>query len=331
MPIPDLVGALTAFKEKKIKRYPVTVNRASSIGKAVPLLDGCLRMGVYNRTHWEEKELHDVRAQFIFDEGNEQEEIVVRDLSAAGIKIINRGKAFVIKDTRPGKTGRILLSGETDGEVVCAEEAGHATEKITVEIKSMNPNIFSQMHQFEDLRKKPWTLGYMAQIMAYMLGHNEEEGLFLLKDKSNGLVRQLHVPMDYEIGEAVMKTAEEINDHVDAGTLPERRTEIDKCEYCDFRKICLPEVNFEKGVTVAQDSEFERHLDEYFGEPPAGMSFKDAKKHAEDLYKKIISPKMKSSADGGELNMELGKYLLTGKTSGNRFTPKIRLKSEIKE
>jgi len=327
MDIPDLVGALTELKEKKIKRYPCTVNRASAIGKAVPMLDGCLRRGVYERTHWEEKELHDVRAQFIFDEGSEQEEIVVRQLSQAGVKIINRGQAFTIIDTRPGKTGKILLSGETDGEVVITEEAGHAKDTITCEIKSMNPNIFSQMHEFEDFKKKPWTLGYMAQIMGYMLGHNKDQGLFLLKDKSNGLVRQIHVPMDYEIGEAVLKTAEEINDHVDAGTLPERRSEIDKCEYCEFRKICIPDVNFETGVTVAQDPEFEKHLNEYW-------ELNEASKRCQELYKKIIAPKMKATAaqTDGVLNMEIGEYLLTGKTdSRGTFRPKIRLKAEVED
>jgi CRISPR/Cas system-associated exonuclease Cas4 (RecB family) len=322
--IPDLVEAVTKTKEKKIIRFPNDFNRASSIGYAVPELDGCLRRGVYERTHWEDKELHDVRAQFVFDEGHQQEQQVIKDLLDAGIVIANQSKIFTIYDTRfPGK--KVLLRMSIDFEVVIEEQAGRPTKTITAEVKSMNPNIFSTVNEFDDFRKKPWTLAYMAQMMAYLLADNREVGIFILKDKSNGTLKQINVPLDYELGEAVLKTAEAINDHVDAGTLPPHREDIDKCGKCPFKKVCLPDIDFDIGPQVGDDPMLEKRIDRY-------MELVEQKKEAEELYKKSISPKMKSSANGGKLNLKLGKYRLTGNTDvRGTFRPKIKLESEIEE
>ena len=86
----DLITPILEMKSKSIKRMPCYVNRASSLGYAVPMLDGCVRRGMYERTHWEQKELHDVNVQLIFDEGNQQEKSVLRDLDEAEINIIEQ-------------------------------------------------------------------------------------------------------------------------------------------------------------------------------------------------------------------------------------------------
>ena len=65
-----IVEKILQSKERKIKGYPVNSNRASDLG--VP----CVRYHVLNRTRWQEKALHDVGLQFVFDMGNEIEEIV---------------------------------------------------------------------------------------------------------------------------------------------------------------------------------------------------------------------------------------------------------------
>ncbi len=331
MEIPNIVKAVTAVKEKKIVKYPTDVNRASSIGYFVPELEGCLRRGVYERTNWEDKEMHDVTSQFIFDEGNNQEQQVFRDLSEAGIVVINQAQTFTLYDPRNGNDKKVLLRGSIDGKISIGNVAGHAEHVITCEVKSMNPNIFSQMNEFEDFRKKPWTLAYMAQIMAYMLGENEEVGIFILKDKSNGTLKQIEVPLDYELGEAVMRTAEQINDHVDAGTLPEKIENVDKCRMCSFKKLCRPEVDWEVGPAIADDPILEQTIDQYMLPATIEGSMEEIKKEAEKLYKTKIAPKLKVSAqqNNGTINIKLGKYLLTGKTASNgTFRPKIKLAPE---
>jgi hypothetical protein len=323
--VPDIVSAVAAVKEKKIKRFQTTNPRASGIGYAVEMLDGCMRRGVYDITHWQEKKLHDVRGQFIFDEGDHQEKIVLADLAEAGIKVVNQQEPFQIMDKRGGRKNKVLMTGTLEGRIVTGEAAGRSTETLTFEIKSMNPNIFNVINSFEDFKKKPWTHAYMAQGMSYMLSEGEEKMIFILKDKSNGTLKQIEVPLDYELAEAVLKTAEEINDHVEADTLPNRRSDIDKCKFCPHREYCIPDVNFDVGPAVADDPDLENKIDEY-------MELVDSKKRADELYKKSISPKMKVSANGGDLNVTLGKYRLTGKTDAKgTFRPKIKLEAEVED
>ena len=49
------------------------------------------------------------------------------------------------------------------------------------------------------------------------------------------------MPIDYEMGERDLKTAEEVNAHVEAGTLPDRIPYDNSiCGLCDFDAICQP-------------------------------------------------------------------------------------------
>lgn len=325
MEIPDFVAAVTKVKQAKIKRYASHVNRASGIGYAMETLDGCMRRGVYDRTHSDQKELHDVRGQFIFDEGHNQEAQILRDLDLAGVKIIKQQTPFSMKDKRPGKEHKILLEGTIEGKIELGEEAGHATEELTFEIKSMNPNIFTQMNTFEDFRKKPWTLAYMAQMMSYMLGVGEERGLFILKDKSNGTLKQIEVPIDYDLAEEVLHTAEQINDHVDAGTLPERRNDVDKCVRCAHKAYCLPDIDFKVGPAVANDPDLENKIDRW-------MVVGEHKKEEKDLNDSIKAKcKVSATQNGGKIDITLGKYRITGKiTASGSISKKIMLIEEGK-
>jgi len=83
-----IVEKIIETKKSKIKGYPVNSNRASELGHP------CLKYHVLSRTRWEEKSLHDVGLQFIFDMGNEIEEIVLKELAEAGIKVIEQQRSF---------------------------------------------------------------------------------------------------------------------------------------------------------------------------------------------------------------------------------------------
>jgi len=287
----NLVEAVLAEKAKKIKRYPCNSNRASGLGYAVELLGGCLRRGVLERTRWAEKELHDARMQLIFDEGHNQETVVLRDLAEAGIEIIGQQTPYEWKD--------LQITGSIDGKYV---EDGVA---YPVEIKSMNPMIFDAVHTFEDFKKKPWTRSYMAQITLYMLLQGVDKGIFILKNKSNGMLKQITVDLDYELGEACLKAAEAINCYVKAGTVPEVIKDIQVCKDCPYKLICCPAIQFGEPLKISDDPIFEERLDKYF-------LIKPIEKESKDLYE-IIRDRAKAQAAGGELNLLQGKYRLTGK------------------
>jgi len=77
-----IIEKIYESKGREIKQYPVHSNRASDLG--IP----CLRYHVLNRTRWQERALHDVGLQMIFDLGNDIEQIVLRELSEAGVTVI---------------------------------------------------------------------------------------------------------------------------------------------------------------------------------------------------------------------------------------------------
>lgn len=294
------------------------MNRASSLGYFVPELDGCLRRGVYERTNWGDKKMFEVATILIFEEGDRQENAVFRDLLDAGFPIIEQQTPFAWKDDK----NEVILTGHIDGKVMC--EAGDHGERVAVpvEIKSMHPNIFATVHTLEDFKKKPWTKAYIAQITVYMLMNNIDTGLFLLKNKSSGQMKQIQVYLDYELGEACIRTAEKINECVKKQELPDRINDRDTCKGCPFNHICLPDMDFGQEIEVGDDPSFEEKIDKY-------LEIKHIGKEAEKLWKEILSPRMKASAKDGFLNMLLGKYHLKGKTDKKgSFRGKIELIGE---
>ena len=287
-----MVQAVLDHKARDIKRYPCKSNRASSLGYFVPVLGGCLRRGVYERVAWQEKELYTAQTQLVFDEGHYQEERILQDLAAAGVNIIEQQTMYEWPEYN--------ITGHIDGKILTDGTA------IPLEIKSMNPNIFARMHTFEDFDKKPWTRAYKAQGTVYMLMQNCDRMVFLLKDKSNGTMRQIEVPLDYELGEACIQTAQAINEHVEREELPERIDDREKCKSCPFRAVCLPDIDFGVPLRIVDDPQFEAKLDQ-------AAELKDAADEYKRLWDKVRSEAKAQAGDSGELNMMVGKYTCTGK------------------
>jgi CRISPR/Cas system-associated exonuclease Cas4 (RecB family) len=288
----NLVQPVLDFKATKISRMPCHTNRASELGYSVSMIGGCARRGVYARTRWQDRELHDARVQLIFDEGNNQERQVLIDFATAGVQIIEQQSAW--------SWDMYQITGHIDGTHV---EDGVA---YPVEIKSMSPNIFSIVNCFDDFKKKPWTRSYMAQITLYMLFKNVDKGIFILKNKSTGELKQITVDLDYELGEACLKAAEEINKHISEGTLPDRVEDRETCKNCPFKLICLPEISFGEPLKISDDPIFEKRVEKYLG-------LKSMAQESDDLYEIIREEAKAQLGSSGELNIVVGKYLLTGK------------------
>ena len=117
--------------ERQIKQYPVHSNRASDLG--VP----CVRYHVLNRTRWQEKSLHGVGLQMIFNMGNEIEEIVLKELAEAGIKVIEQQRSFEWKE--------YSITGHIDGKILEGDQV------YPLEIKSCSPYVFKSINSINDL------------------------------------------------------------------------------------------------------------------------------------------------------------------------------------
>ena len=298
----DIVAAVHKNVQSRIKRIPCKSNRASSVGYYVPMLEGCLRRGVLERTHWQEKELPDIRLQMIFDEGNREERTVLRMLDDAGVTVIEQQSV--------GEWEKYNITYHLDGVVV--DDDGTA---VPIEIKSMAPHIFDAVNCLEDFHKKPWTRSYLAQIQLYLLGKNVERGLFILKNKSTGAIKVIEVKLDYELAEACVKVCEIINANIAAGTLPDRIKDVEKCRMCSMKTTCAPGINFGVEITIGDDPGFEGRVREY-------LSLKPDSKRCDDVYE-VIKDRVKATAKGGPIKMIVGPYMIEGKPDAKgamRFT-----------
>lgn len=219
-----IIEKIIESKERKIQGYPVNSNRASDLGHP------CLKYHVLNRTRWQEKSLHDVRLQQIFDLGNDFEEIVLRELAAAGVKTVEQQRSFSWPE--------YSITGHIDAQVVTDEGI------FPMEIKSCSPYVFKSINTIDDLKRGKYLYlrKYPVQLNLYMLMGAKEKGVFIFKEKTSGQYKEIWMDIDYDLGEETLKRAEVINKHVATGTMPEPcEYSPETCDECPFTHLCLPD------------------------------------------------------------------------------------------
>ena len=275
-----IVEKVLEAKAKKIKQSPVYSNRASDLG--LP----CVRYHVLNRTRWQERALHGVGLQQIFDMGNEIEKIVLRELDEAGLTVIEQQRSFSWPE--------YSITGHIDGLLQTPDGL------FPLEIKSCSPYVFKTINSVNDLTngKYGYLRKYPAQLTLYCLMGNKEKGVILFKDKTSGQMKEVWIPLDYELGETLLKRAEAINAHVAAGTLPDPINDDMWCEGCAFAHICLPEhIGKEVEIDTGELATMLDRLD----------ALKDAKKEYDELNDQV-----KKAVEGRE-KVLAGEWFVTGK------------------
>jgi len=277
-----IVEKILEAKERKIRQYPVNANRASEMGHE------CLRYLVLNRTHWQEKTLHDAKLQMIFDMGKLVEAAVENDLREAGFAIVEQQRAFSWDKYQI--TGSIDMKLAIDGAVYPAE------------IKSAAPNPFASINSIEDMlrHKYHYMRKYPAQLTLYLLMDGKERGLFLFKNKSTGELKEIWVDLDYEFAESLVQKAESINKHIAEGTLPDpMEYREDVCGECPFVHICLPD-RIGKEPEISGDTELLELVTRYETLKPGAKEFDDVN----DRINKIVE---------GRGKILVGDYFIEGK------------------
>jgi len=308
---PDISGAVREMKQKKISSYPVRSNWASQLG------DQCERFLVYNRTHWREKQKHDVSLQYIFDEGHFQEKAVKVDLMEAGFEVFEAERSLDLD--------KYQIGGRIDGKVI-----GPDKKKYPVEIKSCSPYVFDKLGGFGQFqyweaiqsasKTYPHLLRYPAQMQLYLFDSEEDTGIVILKNKTNGFLKIFYVKLDYEYTEIILQKAERINkvhhiyknlsetDQKSAEKIdqifPYRINDRKHCEDCGFNHICLPDIDWGSPLKIEDDPEFEKKLDKWFKDK---ADLPDFVKLDKDIIEKCR----------GRANLILGKYHITGKENKN--------------
>jgi len=275
------IEKVTESKSKKIKVWPVNSNRASDLGNP------CIRYHVLNRTRYEEKALHDVGLQYVFDMGNEIEDIVLKELAEAGVKVIEQQRAFSWKEYE--------ITGHCDGKIIDGEKV------YPLEIKSCSPFVFKMINTIDDLKKGKYFYlrKYPTQLNLYMLMDGHDKGVFIFKDKNSGQLKEIWMDLDYALGEETLKRAESINAHLKAGTVPDGINDDFVCGGCPFTHVCLPD-RVGKEVEMIDNAELEELLDRYYALKPYAKEYDD------------VDEQIKKAVDGRE-KLLVGNYFITGK------------------
>ncbi len=269
----DIVKLMEEYKRSKQKIYPCHTNRASQMG------DECERRLVYFRIAWEQQLMPDVSLQFIFDEGNIQEDALMNDLRGAGITIIEQQRAFSWPEYQ--------ISGMIDARV---KDNGSV---YPLEAKSMSPFIWDGVNTIEDFAKYPWVKKYIAQMVLYLLMSNSETGIFILKNKSTGRIKQINVNLSnyLDLGENLLQRAKRINDHIQAKTYPDKINNFKICSECAFRHVCLPEILNKGGIEFIDNKEIDKLLNRREELQTLSKEYKDTDEKVKEELKRYMQDK----------------------------------------
>lgn len=264
--LPNIVQSVYGYLETQRKGWAPACNYASQVGHP------CERNLVYQRLNWQEKLLPPPSKLLVFRDGNVHEADILKLLNEAGIAVIEQQRPFDWKE--------LELRGKIDGRIKIENKA------IPLEIKSINPHDFEKINSVEDLLKspKPWTRGYVAQMMVYLLMMNESEGIMLFKNKATGQLKQINVSLDYGFAEDICKKLENVNRHVKKGSYPERITDRTVCQYCDFKHICLVDESTES-INISDDPEILELVEQRQALKPQVAAFEEIDDKLKEIWK----------------------------------------------
>jgi CRISPR/Cas system-associated exonuclease Cas4 (RecB family) len=265
---------------------------------------------ILNRTRWQEKASYTPELQMIFDMGRVIERSTEDDLREAGFTIVEQQRTFSWAkyqitgniDLKLAVAPELVHNDTLPADIKAKLEQFHDSIIIPTEIKSAAPHPFASINSVNDMLKHKYA--YMqrspAQLTLYLLMDNKEVGLFLFKNKSSGMLKEIWVTLDYEFGESLIKKAEAINKHVAEGTLPEPiEYNEDICGDCGFAHICMPD-RIGKEVEISDDTELLELVMRYNTLKPGAKEFDEVN----DRINKLVE---------GREKILVGDYFITGK------------------
>jgi len=188
----------------------------------------CLRFLVLARTQWSKRKLPTVELEYRFEDGNLAEWYWREEIQKVGVKITKAATSFDWEAYQ--------ISGKIDGM------AEVEREDWPWECKLISPNLWRYTDTIENMKlcHSYWVRRMVFQLNIYLLMANKAAGLLFIK--TQGLRPRLHcLDLDYVMGEEAVSKAKAVNEHVKAGTLPERMPfDASLCLRCDFDHVCLP-------------------------------------------------------------------------------------------
>ena len=257
--------------------------------------DPCERRLTYEQLNWKDKLLPAPEVQAIFDIGNMVEQLAVKWLQDAGIKVYSQQTPF--EDKKSNVTGSIDFKIDIDGKLYPCE------------VKSVSPYIFDKLNSLDDMLHSRYVYHqrYPAQIQTYLFLAGEDEGVMILVNKTNGKRKIIWVILDVDYVDNLLKKAERINRCVKDNVLPEQIEYSEEiCGHCDFRHICIPDT---KQVPLEMD------------DSPALLELLNRRAELQPLSKEYddVDSEIKEMVKGRD-KVACGDYLIIGKNvSATRY------------
>jgi len=281
------------LKERAQRVYAPRSTNVSAIGYR------CERRTVYARTRPEMADPIGEDLASIFQEGDLHHSDVRRKLSELGFEVLEAERSF--------RDSSIDVSGKIDGKL-SVDESDHRAERVPTEIKSISGNPpedqYAMKHGPELYRR------YYDSFQLYLFLTDSPYGLFIFKNKITGKLTPVPVELDYAHAEELLKKAERIKAHVEAGTLPERLADRSECKACPFRdSVCLPAEEPIDPLFLVEDAKLLEELEEHERLDPKRRRWKQLD---DSIKERFLNTKGDRFVAGGN-----GEFLITKKKHGN--------------
>jgi len=236
----NLADAVAAQKATKIGPRTCASNRCSSMGQE------CDRRLVYERTRWQDKKMHDVELQNIFDLGIYLEDHYLQELKAAGFTIIQQQRSLSIPDA------------EITGSIDAAIQDVPSGDLYPIDVKTMSPHVWTKLESVNDFfdHKYAHVRGYPTQVLLYAHMMNSKWACIYAVNKLTGKPKDFWFKVaDYgDVVAIAIERAKAINVHIRANTLPDRIEDLTACAKCPFAHVCLPDKQFsEESLLTDED------------------------------------------------------------------------------
>lgn len=278
------------YKRSQCHSARSAYTRASDLGHP------CIAYLCWTRLAGEKAETPDKVLACIFAEGRVQEQAVISDLLSLGYEIQQAQRAVYWE--------KFEISGHIDGWLYKQGE-----KAVLIEIKSVSPHAFSKFQTVEDIKaaKQYFYVKWISQLQVYMLMESVETSWLILKNKATGELRVIEVPLDYELAESLIKKAEQVKALVsitEPNLGPVKANNIDLCEGCQFRTICMPSIDAGAGAKAFNDPEMEAALDRRAEVQANAKEYSDLDDE--------IKEKAKRAFEAGDMMLICGKWLIRG-------------------
>lgn len=248
----EIEKAVETARLARRETFPRGSNYMSDIGHP------CDRRLVYARTHWQDRIEPSAFLQGIFEDGNLHEGAVIEELTKAGFLITEQQMRFYDPTTK--------LSGKCDGRL----RTGDRETGYLFEVKAISPISWQKLWTVKDMKESayPWTRHWPYQLNLYMHFDRKAEprpgpdqAVFILKNKATGQLKAIWMDYEPELAQEAIDRATRVNQAIESGVVPDRvSVGLGLCKDCDFRLVCLPDIDLGDAAEIVTDQALEEML-----------------------------------------------------------------------